>query len=392
MIAKKQVDEIVIEDIKSESDDYYSDDDIYNITSWGADLSFRELITMYEEGELEKPELQRYYVWDKSEASRFIESLLLGLPVPSIFLARTRRENKLIIDGYQRIMTVYDYVGGIFSRDNKVFKLSNSRKINKRWRGKAFAELEETEQRRIRSTTIHAIIFEQIHPKVGNTSLYQVFERINTTGRMLTTQEIRNCVYQGLFNTALIKINTEKAWRDLYGIRAVDPRMRDMEFILRFLALSCSDVKSIKATQISMKKFLNDFMGNKESNDKQILSKREDLFIKTVNFINKYIGKEAFHNITVIKPSEHIRYTNRFHPTIFDAVSVATAYALQTNKKVKTDTLGQDRIRLLRDKMFIEYTTIRTTNIKHIIGRISLALKYLYGLDYEQQKGRANTK
>ena len=99
-----------IEEIKEEINDSYSNDDLYNINSWGADLSFRELITMYDEDELLKPELQRYYVWDKPEASRFIESILLGLPVPSIFLANTNDDKKLIIDGYQRIMTVFDYV------------------------------------------------------------------------------------------------------------------------------------------------------------------------------------------------------------------------------------------------------------------------------------------
>ena len=98
-----------IEEIQSEIDDDYSDDSLFNISSWGADLSFRELISMYEEDELVKPELQRKYVWDKVEASRFIESILLGLPVPSIFLAQSGSQ-KLIVDGYQRIMTVYDYM------------------------------------------------------------------------------------------------------------------------------------------------------------------------------------------------------------------------------------------------------------------------------------------
>ena len=73
-----------------ELDDFYSDDDLFKISSWGADLSFRELITRYDEDELVKPELQRHYVWDKTEASRFIDSILLGLPVPSIFLAKTK--------------------------------------------------------------------------------------------------------------------------------------------------------------------------------------------------------------------------------------------------------------------------------------------------------------
>ena len=86
-----------IEEIKSEIEDDYSDDSLFNISSWGADLSFRELISMYEDDELVKPELQRKYVWDKTEASRFIESILLGLPVPSIFISKAGSK-KLILD------------------------------------------------------------------------------------------------------------------------------------------------------------------------------------------------------------------------------------------------------------------------------------------------------
>jgi len=167
-----------VEVISDENEDAYSNDDIYNITSWGADLSFRELITMYDEEELIKPELQRHYIWDKVEASRFVESLLLGLPVPSIFLANTSEDQKLIVDGYQRIMTVYDFVKGIWSKDGRVFRLSNSEKLNDRWRGKSFSELSSAEQRKLRSTTIHAIIFDQAKPEEGDTSLYQIFERI----------------------------------------------------------------------------------------------------------------------------------------------------------------------------------------------------------------------
>ncbi|MDE7311276.1 MAG: DUF262 domain-containing protein, partial [Eubacterium sp.] len=178
----------------------YSDDSLFNITSFGTDMTFRELITMYDEGELEKPEMQRNYVWDRNEASRFIDSVLLGLPVPSIFLAKTSDEKRLIVDGYQRIMTVYDYVKhGIFGGDGKLFALSNSESINERWRGKTFQELLPEEQRKIRASQIHAIVFEQKEPK-DDTGMYQIFERINTSVRSLKPQEIRNCVYHGTFN------------------------------------------------------------------------------------------------------------------------------------------------------------------------------------------------
>lgn len=370
-----------IEEIDSESDDSYSNDDLYNISSWGADLSFRELITMYEEDELQKPELQRKYVWDKVEASRFIDSLLLGLPVPSIFLANTSDENKLIIDGFQRIMTVYDYVKGIWSKDKKVFKLSNSEKINKNWRGKAFAELGDTEKKRIRSTTIHAIIFEQKSPKEDDTSLYQIFERINTSGRTLYPQEIRNCVYQGEFNNMLFELNKNSKWRTLYGLEEEDPRMRDLEYILRFFALDTDFIKSYTKSSISLKKYLNEFMGSKNSQRDEIITERKDKFSSVIEFIHEYFGNDAFYNISSKDP-EKIR--KRFYPTIFDALTVSTSIALSSlGGKIDTTDLEKKRLALLRNDDFKKYITEGTMQTSHIHGRFRVALQELYGLDYE---------
>ena len=119
--------------IPEEKEQESSNDDLFNITSWGADPSVRELIMQYQDGDIEKPELQRKYVWTKKAASRFIESLLLGLPVPSIFLANLESGKRLIIDGYQRIRTLVDYIDeGIWGGDGTVFRLSNTELINKR--------------------------------------------------------------------------------------------------------------------------------------------------------------------------------------------------------------------------------------------------------------------
>lgn len=227
--------QMIVDEIKEEMDGY-SDDSLFNITSFGTDMTFRELITMYEEGDLEKPEMQRNYVWNKNEASRFIDSVLLGLPVPSIFLAKTKDEKRLIVDGYQRIMTVYDYVQrGIFGGDGKSFALSNSEIINKRWRGKTFQELQPEEKRRIRNFPIHAIVFEQKEPQ-DDTGMYQIFERINTGGRTLKPQEIRNCVYHGDFNKLLVELNKNANWRKIYNDGVEDTRMADIELILRMFA------------------------------------------------------------------------------------------------------------------------------------------------------------
>lgn len=375
---ERRMSELKLEEVVEEQM-AYSDDDLYNINSWGADLSFREIISMYEDNELIKPELQRKYVWGKTEASRFIDSILLGLPVPSVFFAKEPDETMLIIDGFQRIMTVYDFVNGIFSGDGKIFKLSNTENINKRWRGKAFAELEQEEKRRIRNTTIHAIIFEQKHPR-NDTGMFQIFERINTGGRTLKAQEIRNCVYQGKCNDLLFRLNKCHEWRELLGLKAEDARMADIELILRYFAMNELHARDeARMKQINLAKYLNQYMSDKtNSSDEEILA-MEKQFIQMVNVCKEIYGNAAFKNLK--KNSND--FTNKINPAIFDALAVATSYAISTNSLDLTGNYKEKYIELLKDEEFCLAASNRTTNVDNIMKRIGLATEKIYGIKYE---------
>ena len=369
-----------IEVLKEENNDSYVNDDLYNISSWGADFSYRELISMYKDADLVKPELQRKYVWGKLEASRFIDSVLLGLPIPSIFLAKTEDNKMLIIDGYQRIMTIYDYVRGLWSGDEKIFKLSNVKeKINYRWRNLAFSELSDSEQRKIRTTTIHAIIFEQKQPKDGDTSLYQIFERINTSGRSLMPQEIRNCVYQGSLNSLLFKLNINSIWRKLFGNEQEDSRMRDLEFILRFLALNQNSILESEKSNISLKKILNEFMGNKINNSTSKILEFEYDFIQTLESVNSQFSDIAFYNV---QSNDLTTLRKRFYPTIFDSIMIATSIARKSGVIVNHPN-EIARLNLLRDKDYRKYCSEGTMLTEHIKGRVNLALKHLYNIENE---------
>lgn len=359
-----------------ELDDAYSDDDLFKISSWGADLSFRELIARYDDNELVKPELQRHYVWDRVEASRFIDSVLLGLPVPSIFLAKTANEKLLIIDGYQRIMTVRDFVKGVFSDDNSQFSLSNSERIHERWRGRSFAQLNEEEKRKIRNTTIHAIIFMQQHPAKGDTSLYQIFERINTGGRTLLPQEIRNCVYQGPLNTLLIQLNENEKWRSMWGRAKRDPRMRDLELILRFFALSDEFIlESEKAPyNISLKKYLNEYMG--EHNVESEMGALREKFNRTIDFVFNFFGETAFHNLS---PSDPSKYIANLSSTVFDAVMIASWMIVRDGIAVRSPGEYQARkVGVLQDveyQKILSQETMRSVNIRKRVNDMFAALR-----------------
>lgn len=378
--------ETIIE-IKEEQETY-SDDSLFNISSFGTDLSFRELISMYDEGDLEKPELQRHYVWDKKEASRFIDSILLGLPVPSIFLAKTEDDRRLIVDGYQRVMTVYDYVKrGIFGGDGKSFDLSKSEVINERWRGKTFKELSDAEQRKIRNTPIHAIVFEQKEPKDDDSGMYQIFERINTSGRSLKPQEIRNCVNHGEFNQLLMKLNENQTWRLLYSQTNtnIDPRMADVELILRLFAFSfISKMEEINANQINLVKYLNCFM--KRNKDFSIISKEEclDIFNNLIVFFMKTFDLNLFRN-GKRDTSNTFSFVKKINPAIFDSVCAATVFCYKQNKlsDFENQSLSDKYIELLENNDYQKVISQRTTNTENIKARINLATSILYGLTYE---------
>lgn len=357
-----------IEILEAEKNDDFSDDSLFSISSWGADLSFREICSMYEENELIKPELQRKYVWDKAEASRFIESILMGLPVPSVFFAQAGSQ-KLIVDGYQRIMTVYDYMHGVFSGDGRLFRLSNSERINEKWRNKAFSELSVDDQRKIRSTTIHVIIFEQKKPENNEASLFQIFERINTGGRSLNPQEIRNCIYQGSFNSLLFELNRNNKWRELFGLNKEDSRMRDLEFILRFFLIKDDSIQLSEAKQISLKKALNDFMSEHKEDSLQSIENFKCEFIMTIEKVYDLLGKNAFHNFS------KDRYTRKFHPAIYDAVMSGFYFLIKENNLSNENTMEKHRA-LLENDSFINATTIRTTDIENIKARTNLVKEY----------------
>lgn len=387
---KEEVREISnIEEIPSEKDDDFSNDDLYNISSYGADFSFREIITMWDEGSLQKPDLQRNYVWDKPEASRFIESILMGLPVPNLFFAKKSDNTFNIVDGLQRVLTVYSYVQKQpFPNTDKLFKLTNTKKINSKWRGKAFSELESNDQRALKTYFIHVIVFEQKKPK-SDSSMYQIFERINTGGRTLLPQEIRNCIYKGGFNDLLKNdLNKLPEWRELFGLVAQDQRMRDVEYLLRFFALKDADVKGEVTGQISIKQLLNDYMDahNKlEEKDAagyiDVLKTKRAQFFDVISFLKRTGGHTVFRNLST---KDDKTFTEQFHPTIFDAITIATSIALniKPDLSITSNEFYGRRIALLKDSEFKNYIYQRTTNREHIRGRIGKALKLLYGMDY----------
>ena len=202
----------------------------YTIRSYGADYTVDSLVKRMDTGAFIIPEFQRRFIWSLTHASRFIESLLMGLPVPGIFLYKRPEDGKqLVIDGQQRLKTLQGFYGGLF-RDRK-FRLAG---VREPWNGLTYEELDTDDQLRLDDSIVHAVIFNQESPEDSINSIHFVFERINSGGIRLSAQEIRNCIAEGSFTDLTNRLNEHVSWRNIYGKPSA--RAKDQELITRVLA------------------------------------------------------------------------------------------------------------------------------------------------------------
>ncbi len=330
----------------------------YSITSYGADYPVDALVKRLDSKDVFIPAFQRQYVWNFRQACRFIESLLLGLPVPGIFLAKeTDSQKLLVIDGNQRLKTLQYFYHGDFKDSGKGFSLKD---VQEQFEGKNYKTLESNDRIKLDDSIIHATIVKQDKPTDDNSSIYYIFERLNTGGSLLQPQEIRACIYHGDFNELLDELNLNKNWRSIFGKTSV--RLKDREFILRFFALYFK----FSTYKPPMKGFLNTSMGENRKLKKHSKEELSNLFNKTIEIIFKSMGDRAF------RPGKAI------NAAIFDAVMVGVATRLFKSEKGEIKDLGKLREKynsLLEDSVFIEAYKNHTSDERTVKIRINLAIE-----------------
>lgn len=328
----------------------------YSITSYGADYPVDGLVKRMDNGSIYVPKFQRGYVWKIKEASRFIESLLLGLPVPGIFLAKEQDTQKLlVIDGQQRLSTIQYFYNGVFEPSKKEFVLEG---IPSKFEGITYKSLSEEDKRRLDDSIMPATVVKQDEPSDDDSSIYHIFERLNTGGVKLQSQEIRACIYHGEFNELLGELNTNQAWRSIYG--AVDARMKDQELILRFLALYFDG----KKYQKPMKGFLNKFMGRNRQLEIYTNNKIREVFSNTVETAYICLGEKAF------------RPKKLLNATVFDSVMVGISCRLENGSITNEESVRLKYQALLENKDFLDVTTntARTTEVSVVESRLEQAV------------------
>jgi hypothetical protein len=200
---------------------------------------------------LEVAGFQRGFVWRKPQMDRFIESLLLGFPIPGIMFVQQTDKRYLVLDGQQRLRTLAAYYGGV--HQGKEFALEN---VADEFVGLTYKTLDAEQRRQLDNTFIQATIVKTDGSRESLEAVYQVFERLNSGGTQLTPHEIRIALYPGKFVDLLARMNNMASWRALYG--PVSPRLRDQELVLRTLALYIQPDGYYRP----LKKFLNDFLGD----------------------------------------------------------------------------------------------------------------------------------
>lgn len=310
-----------VEDVEIEGDGEPEGDEPvrFNVTSYGWDSDVEGLVKRLDRNDVYTPGFQRGFVWTNPEKSRFIESLILGLPVPTIFLAQDGDSKRLnIVDGQQRLKTLQGYLGGKFALSGKGIQtdLSGRYFSTDVARSPKSKVLLEADARQLADSVIHAVV---IKPDPGendatkgheyNRAVIQIFHRLNTSGRPLQAQEIRASIFHGKFDEMLRDMNKSEGWRVMFG--PLHSRLKDLEAILRFVAL----LKDSDDYRGPMPRFLDDFMERNREIAAPQSGELKALFEAAIQLCLEARGPEAF------------KRTGTFLLSHFDAVMVGVATA-----------------------------------------------------------------
>jgi uncharacterized protein with ParB-like and HNH nuclease domain len=379
-----------------ENSDWFEDyaegaDDIqigeYDITATPNDFNVMTLNSFVESGAVRIPGFQRNFVWDIGRSSKLIESLLLGLPVPQLFLYEQDRNQFLVIDGQQRLMSIYYFIKKRFPRkekrtelriifdehgvipdeilhDDTYFQTFNLKlpgqlpNHENKFKGLNYSTLGEYKTQ-LDLRPIRNIVVRQNSPSDDDSSMYEVFNRLNTGGVNLRPQEIRTSMYHSKFYEMLYHINMDKTWRKLINSPEPDLHMKDIEILLRAFAMLIDGGKY----KPSMVKFLNQFSKKCESNAKDQNEYLANIFKSFISACEN-LPVDIFLN----------RINRRFNIAVFEAVFNAASKPFFSERKEIVGKIKQESIReLAADDAFLQASQEATTRASNVETRLNRA-------------------
>ena len=361
----------------------------FDLTATPNDFNVKTIIDFLNSGVFVIPTFQRNYVWDIKRASKLIESLVLGLPVPQIFLYEESRNKFLVIDGQQRLMSLHYFVlkrfpkvekrgqlrlmadQGVLPREivandeyfsNFNLQLSSplpnqENKLN-RTNYDTLGDLRTSFDLR----TIRCVIIKQNSPPEDSSSVYEIFNRLNTGGVNLTPQEIRTSLYHSEFYQLLYELNAQPTWRKILGLEFPDLRLRDVELLLRGAAML------IRGDQYrpSLTKFLNMFSKDMRSAKKEVLATLRKVYF------------QFFEAAAPLPDGIFGAGGKRITVSVFESVFAATCAKAFRGEAETVSPLAADKINALKaDQEFINATTSRTADSVNVQTRLRKAREIL---------------
>jgi len=257
------------------------------------DYAVRTLMDMVVEGDIKlDPDYQRMYRWDDEKASCFIETILLNIPVPVLYMAEEPDGKFTVIDGQQRLTSLIRYI-----RANDIEKMFPDRglgpltldglKIRADLIGKTYIELDSLDKSALSKRPIRCIV---ILNESDSSLKFEVFERLNSGSISLTDQEVRNSMYRGSFNRLIKRLVGNQKFQEMIALPTKSQKnMKDAELVLRFFAYRSLDESSSYSE--SYKEFLNSYMENNREWPARRIEEMEAIFNQTIDLIYECLGR-----------------------------------------------------------------------------------------------------
>lgn len=319
-----------------------------NVQTDSYPMSIGELVSMYENGEIVlRPEYQRYFRWTKDQKSKMIESILIGLPLPSFFVAQDKDGNWEVVDGMQRLSTIFDFLGILKEQNQRPENYTRFSNLTgdlfyiKGFANKTWEEFTRRIQLDFKRTKVQITILMRTD---NLDAKFELFQRLNSGGTSITGQELRNAILAGEkphMLSWLEDLATDENFKKVTGLTENEISTRyDMELVLRFIVLLSEHFSTLKNFS-SVDVYLTNVLRKIMVDDKFNLENEAARFKKTFEIIYSSWGENA------LKYKEGPG-SGKFSISFFEAVALGIAQNIDNlpskdEIKCKINNLGSDQ-------------------------------------------------
>lgn len=320
-----------------------------NVYTSQKDFPLSTIREMFDDGDIvTNPDYQRDFVYTPKQSSKLIESMLIGIPIPTVYLCQENDETWSVIDGQQRITSFVYYL------ENK-FPLTGLTEL-KELNGLFFKDMDKPLQKKLKSSSLSAICI----LKESQELKYEIFARLNQGAVSLKPQELRNCIYRGSFNSMLEDLADNKYLPILFHDE--NKRKQYQERILRFFALrNFTDYKS------SIMKTMNDYMFVHQNADDTEIANYKTLFNKTIDIIKQILGDTAFFAVN----RDNGTVIGKFSGSVYDSIIIPFSFFNNHDLMAHADEIRNSIKDLkLNNEQYREDTYVATGSRKRVLGRI----------------------